>query len=57
MAAYLGLSNGPFNYEQYFHPRQQLCNELNSLSPEQGTAAQVRLICQTHGMGLSINYM
>jgi hypothetical protein len=59
MAAYLRLSNSPFNYGQYFHPRRQLYNGLNALSPihhVHGAAAQVKFIYQTHGQGLSINY-
>jgi hypothetical protein len=57
MAAYLGLSNGSFKYGQYFHPRRQLYNGLNSLSPGSRTAAQVKFIYRTHGRGLSISYM
>jgi hypothetical protein len=44
MAAYLGFLNSPFNYGQYFHPRRQLYNGRNSLSPVHDTAAQVKFI-------------
>jgi hypothetical protein len=44
MAVYQGLSKGPFNYGQYFHPRRQLYNGLNSLSPVHSTATQVQFI-------------
>jgi hypothetical protein len=57
MAAYLGLSIGPFNYCQHFHPKRQFQNGLKSASSEHGTAAQVKFIYLTQGQGVSINYM
>ena len=55
MAAYVRLSNGPFNYGQYIHPGRQLYNELDTLSPVHGTAAQIKFIYRTHGLLTTCN--
>jgi hypothetical protein len=48
-AAYLGLSNDSFSEGQYFHPKRQYYNGLDSLFPVHGTDAQVKFIRRTHG--------